>query len=76
MMDYLQGSIEGFKLIVEAWYNGIFNQKVPRGICWLIMIILIPVNIIGSLIWRIFDKDIFDKAYVDTLILAHKEKAE
>ena len=52
--ESIKGFITGFKTAVRYWHDIVFNYKIPMGICWLIAIMLIPINVILALVGLIF----------------------
>jgi hypothetical protein len=47
---FIKGFIKGMGIGFDSIYYTTFNQKLPRAICWLIGILLIPLNLIVILL--------------------------
>lgn len=74
-MEYIKAGLQGFEIGVYWWHSVVFNYKVPMGICWLIAIVQVPINILVMIIWTMFNRNAVSDAY-DEMINNIIEKEE
>lgn len=68
-MEYVKALFIGMSVGIRYWHVVVFNRKIPVGICWLIAILMIPINIlvmvVGTIINRYFVEETFDEMVED-----------
>lgn len=62
---FVKGMVIGMKTGVDYMDKIIFNNRVPRGICWLITIVTVPINLIVTLIMLAINKKLCITVYDD-----------
>lgn len=75
-MEYIKAFFTGMKTGIDYWEVVVFDNKIPRGICWLIAIITMPINIIVMVILLASKKAIDWYEYMDFEINEKKQEAE
>jgi 3-phosphoglycerate kinase len=66
---------KGVHIGVDWWYIVIGNQKIPKGICWILVIMLLPVNAIIVGILTLFNKKTAVKIGLEVIDELNERKA-
>jgi len=53
---FIKGLKRGLTIVVDYMEKVAFENKVSRGICWIITIMVIPFSLVNMLIMTIFNK--------------------
>lgn len=53
---FIKGLVKGLRMGVDYTEKVAFENKVPRGICWIINAMVIPFSLVNMLIMTIFNK--------------------
>ena len=65
--EIIEPLFTGIKTGIYYWYSVVFNYKMPIGICWLIGILTIPINIVVTLVWLMFGKQSITDMYAEMI---------